>query len=207
MSVRRRRAPTELRFETDNWSCPLKCNKCTFTRPNGLRCKNRVCFGFPLCWIHNSQKFGVKIKQSTIPGAGKGLFATRQIPKNTWICPYSGEETTMECIHQRYPGDSTAPYAEKISDNIAYDCACSRGIGSLANGRFNANGKVSSVRRHNCISRYRPVGEGVPGVWLKSTKDIKSGEELMNWYGDGGYQLQQNHSTRRRRRAPDTRPC
>lgn len=203
----RRRAPTELCFRTENWSCPLTCDQCTHTRANGIRCKNRVCFGSPVCWVHNSTKYGVKIKKSTIPGAGKGLFATRRIPKDSWICPYSGEQTTMNCIHQRYPGGMTAAYTEQISDNLAFDCACSRGIGSLANARFNANGTVSSLSRHNCFSRYRPAGNGVSGVWLKSTKVIKDGEEIFNWYGDGGYLLQDNHSTSRRVKAPDTRPC
>lgn len=205
----RRRAPTELSFRTADWSCPLKCGQCTHTRANGTRCKNRVCFGSPVCWLHNCIKYGVKIKDSTIPGAGKGLFATRRLPKDSWICPYSGEPTTMNCIHQRYPGAMTAAYTEQIPGpaNLAFDCACSRGVGSLANARFNADGKVSALNRHNCLSRYRPVGDGVPGVWLKSTRVVEDGDEIFNWYGGGGYLLQDNHSTSRRAKAPDSRPC
>lgn len=208
MAVRKRK-PTELSFQTANWSCPLTCDQCTHTKANGVRCKNRVCFGFPVCWMHNAMKYGVKIKNSTIPGAGKGLFATRRLSKDSWICPYSGEATTMNCIHQRYPGEMTAAYTEQIpgNPNLAFDCACSRGIGSLANAHFNANGKLSALSRHNCFSRYRPVGDGVPGVWLKSTKVIKEGQEIFNWYGDGGYVLQDNHSTSRREKIPDSRPC
>jgi len=203
----RKRVPTELSFRTATWSCPLTCGQCTHTRDNGLRCKNRVCFGSPVCWLHNAKKYGVKIKQSTIPGAGKGLFATRNIPRDSWICPYSGEATTMDCIHQRYPGDATAAYAEQVHKNLAYDCACSRGIGSLSNAHFNPNGTVSAERNHNSFSRYRPKGNGVPGVWLKSTKVIKEGQEIFNWYGNGGYRLQDNHSTSRRPKVPDSRPC
>lgn len=200
---------TELSFRTANWSCPLTCDTCTHTRANGVRCKNRVCFGFPVCWMHNAMKYGVKIKNSAIPGAGKGLFATRRLSKDSWICPYSGEATTMNCIHQRYPGGMTAAYAERIPGeaNLAVDCACSRGIGSLSNAHFNANGTLSARSRHNCISRYRPVGDGVPGVWLKSTKLIKEGQEIFNWYGDGGFLLENNHSTSRRKKVPDSRPC
>ena len=154
-------------------------------------------------------KYGVKVRKSTIPGAGNGLFATRLIKKNTWICPMIGETTTMACINQRYPGIMTAPYAEVFPNqsNQAVDGACQRGIGSLANGRFNKNGTVSSLSRHNCKTRYRPVGDGFPGIWLKATKTIRAGDEIFNWYGDGGYLLQKNHSTKRRKKVPDSRPC
>ncbi|CAB1097165.1 unnamed protein product [Ectocarpus sp. CCAP 1310/34] len=103
----------------------------------------------------------------------------------------------------------TASYAEMLPgpEQLHIDSACNRGVASLSNGLFNANGSVSSLSRHNCVSRYRPVGDGVPGAWLKSTKPIKIGDEIFNWYGDGGYMLQHNHSTKRRTKEPDTRPC
>lgn len=116
---------------------------------------------------------------STIPGAGKGLFATRTIPKGLWLCPYVGEETTMSCIHERYPGTMTAPYTMQLPGGLAVDCALVRGIASLANGKFNADETVSSLDRHNCVTRVRPVGDGVPGAWLKSTKSIKRGREIF----------------------------
>ncbi|CAB1097164.1 unnamed protein product [Ectocarpus sp. CCAP 1310/34] len=205
----RKRAPKEYSFRTASWSCPLTCEQCQEVRANGMRCKNRVCFGTPLCHVHNSLKYGVKAKTSTIVNAGKGLFATRAFPKNSWICPYLGEKTSKDCIQKRYPGDMTAAYAEILPgpEQLHIDSACKRGVASLANGLFNANGSVSSLSRHNCVSRYRPVGDGVPGVWLKSTKPLKIGDEIFNWYGDGGYMLQHNHSTKRRTKAPDTRPC
>ncbi|CAN0402644.1 unnamed protein product [Pylaiella littoralis] len=70
-----------------------------------------------------------------------------------------------------YPWAMAAAYTERIPGlaNLAFDCACSRGVGSLANARFNADGKMSALNRHNCLSRYRPVGDGTPGVWLKLT--------------------------------------
>lgn len=149
----RRSAPTALSFRTVDWSCPLKCGQCT--RANGTRCKNRVCFGSPVCWLHNSIKYDVEIKDSTIPGAGNGLFATRRLPKDSWMCPYSGEPTTMNCIHQRYPGAMTTAYTEQIPGpaNLAFDCSCSRGVGYLANARFNADGKVSALNTAAIVYR------------------------------------------------------
>lgn len=204
-----KRAKTELTFITSGWSCPLQSGFCAHEGTNGRRCRNRVCIGAPLCGRHNELKYGVKIKQSTIIDAGKGLFATRDIPKGSWICPYAGETMTMSRIHRLYPGDMTAPYVLQIPgpENLAVDCSVVRGIGSLANAHFNKNGAVAALSRHNCFSRFRPVGGGEPGVWLKSLKLIRRGEEIFNWYGEGNYRLETNHSTRRRAAAPDSRPC
>lgn len=183
-------------FQTADWSLPLVSGRCQHETRKGTRCKNRVSFGYPLCSVHNKLKYGVQIKPSTIPGAGKGLFATRTVPKGSWLCPYVGEQTTMSCIHKRYPGTMTAPYTMQLPGGIAVDSALVRGIGSLANGKFNADKTVSSLGRHNCVARVRPVGDGIPGPWLKTTKTIKGGREIFLWYGEK-YALQHNHSTSR----------
>lgn len=203
----RKHTPRELQFRTKDWSCPIVCRRCKHRRANGAICKNKVCFGSPVCWVHNSILYGLKIKESSIPKPGEGLFATRVLKKDAWISPYIGEIVGMKCVHQRYPG--TAPYTMQMPGpkQLAVDCACTRGIGSLANCRFNKNGTVSSLSRHNCVSRYRPVGDGTPGLWLKATKTIKAGDEIFLWYGDGGYKLQNNHSTKPRAKIPDSRPC
>lgn len=192
----------------NRWSCPIHCQQCTHLRPNAnnARCRNRTCFGSPLCWIHNSQRFGVKSRVSTIPGAGKGLFATRQFHNHDWICPMVGENLTGACVEQRYPGEMTAPYVEYDEGNSRYtDCACSRGIGSLANARFRANGQLRHRNAHNAITEWRV--DGIPGFWLKARRNINIGDEIFLWYGDGGYQLENTHTTRRRANIPDSRPC
>ncbi|AAR26960.1 FirrV-1-G2 [Feldmannia irregularis virus a] len=215
---KRKHKPREMSFvfekdeDDSTWSCPLLCQRCAYVRPNGEQCKKRVCVGHPFCWIHVRAAFGVTVKTSTIPNAGKGLFATRDFKKNTWICPYFGEIIDANCFVQRYPGKATAPYAEMLPLNTTprkyVDSACTRSVGSLANGKFKGDGSVSSLRHHNCFTRYRPVGDGFKGVWLKSTKTIKAGDEIFNWYGEGNYNLfASNHSTKRRTKAPDSRPC
>lgn len=194
-----------------SWSCPIRCSRCSFVRANGVRCRNRVCFGSPQCWIHNSARYGVKAAPSTIQGAGKGLFATRNFAIHDWICPMVGENLTAACVNTRYPGDLTAPYVDQDVDENGVvhnvDCACTRGIGSFANALFTANGNVRARSRHNAISSYRTAGDGVPGIWLKADKAIQQGAEIFLWYGNGGYQLENTHTTRRRKTVPDTRPC
>ena len=47
----------------------------------------------------------LKIKTSTIPGAGKGLFTTAAISKNTKILEYEGDQLTWNEVRKRYKGD------------------------------------------------------------------------------------------------------
>lgn len=167
-----------------------------------------VCLGVPFCSVHNAVKYGVRIKQSTIPNAGKGLFATRDVCKDSWICPYVGEVLSMRRFNKRYPGSMTAPYAILLPGpgGGAVDAACTRGIASLANARFKKDGTVASLALHNCKFSHRSVGDGIPGIWLKATKQIRNGEEMFAYYGEGGYLLDDNHSTERRANVVDSRP-
>ncbi|CAM9707189.1 unnamed protein product [Ectocarpus sp. 6 AP-2014] len=196
MTAHKNRSCTNWWFQTDRWSCPLARGRCKHQTSAGSRCKNKVCIGFPLCWIHNSIKFGVKGRVSTIANAGQGLFATRDFPRNSWVCPYIGENITKDEANTRY-GDTTAPYTMQGPKSLTVDAACKRGIASLANCLFRSNGTVASVNRHNCIASHRPVGDGTPGVWLQTTKSIKAGHEIFLYYGNGGYALDNNHKTSR----------
>lgn len=188
-------------FKINDWACRLECDQCDHIRPNGVRCRNRACLGTPTCWTHTISKYGVRAKASTIPGAGKGLFATRAFKAGDWICPYIGEPITQECLDNRYPGDMTAPYAEQIPGGFV-DSACVRGIGSISNALFTNNGRCRSASQHNSVMRYRP---SLRQVWLKATRGVQSGAEIFNWYGNT-YRLEDGHVTKTGR-GQDTRPC
>lgn len=185
----------------DKFACHLQCQQCAHVKADGLRCKNRVCFGTPVCWMHTKTKYKVRAKTSTIPNAGKGLFATALIPAGSWICPYIGEQLPKQCIEQRY-GTQTAPYVEMKSSVAYIDSACMRGIGSMANALFLPNGKCRGLSAHNCKSSLRT---GLGQIWLKATKTIQAGQEIFHWYGNE-YRLQHTHVTERKSR-PDNRPC
>lgn len=189
---------------TENWSCHLQCDRCQFRKPNGEQCKNRVCFGSPVCWIHNRKNYGVQIKNSTIEGAGKGLFATKNIRFRDWICPVGGEQLQENCIDQRYPGDDLAPYAvTRGSDGVVFDAACVRGIGSMSNALFTPAGNPRNRKFHNSKMAENPNDNNA--LWIQATKNIASGEEIFTFYGDE-YTLDDVHETRRFR-SVDTRPC
>lgn len=195
---------SKITFIGKEFNCHLQCGQCTANSKGGQRCKNRVCFGFPTCWIHTKRDLGLRLKPSTIPGAGRGLFTTRLIQKDSWICPYNGEIITKPCGELRYPGDDVAPYAvsSRGGTEIA-DSACQRSIASMANALFKADGTTYAMSRHNCALSDNP--DDNDRVWLASTKNIQAGSELFCWYGNE-YTLEHDHETKRVRR-PDNRPC
>ncbi len=68
-----------------------KCATCTGMTKRGVRCTRRTCKTFPYCWQHLLSECGLKVTQSTIPGAGQGLFAVKDFKKNARITRYSGD--------------------------------------------------------------------------------------------------------------------
>lgn len=208
-------------FETQAFRCKLECGQCQFVKANDERCRNRVCIGHPYCWIHNKGQYAVKVRDSTIAAAGRGLFATEDIKKGQWITPYFGETIPKTCLDQRYPGgeDSLAPYTVEYGagGRTRYvDSACRRGIAGMANALFDENNNPLPKEDHNAVLLYRKYEKAKRGrspvkhtrmLWLKATKAIPAGHEIFCHYGDD-YKLNHNndHETRRTR-APDTRPC
>ncbi|CAM9156950.1 unnamed protein product [Ectocarpus sp. 12 AP-2014] len=207
------------------WSCPLTCGQCTQLKPDGTRCKNRVCFGTPLCWSHNRKKYCVIIRESGETDAGKGLFTTEARGPDEWVCPYEGEVTNQHCINQWYVGNNTtAPYTEcdyssrntQLVDRVCVDSSCERGIGAMANTRViyikdeRTNTKVPTTApesQHNCKTVIRRVAEGGDGstIWLKTTRKVRANRELFVYYGPR-YVLQDNHTTMRSAKTPISRP-
>jgi len=142
--------PYRFTFIIDNevrYTALLHGTRCTHINPNNRRrCTRKVYIGINLCWQHDRTDLKLKIAPSTIPNAGKGLFAFDNRKKNnrrnrtvifnagTTICQYNGEIVTREILDNRY-GDMTAPYGIRInaSRNQYEDGAKYRGIGTLSN--------------------------------------------------------------------------
>lgn len=158
-------------FLSPTHSCMLETHRCEATTAYG-QCRRRVTIGLPLCWQHSQQVYGVRMAPSTIAGAGRGLFATRDFQRGEVVCPYGGRLLTAGEVEQLYPGDTLAPYVERLSGKAARDAACVRGIGSMANGmpRREDSNAETFVRRNR-----------VP--WLRAIRRIRQGEEIFNHYG------------------------
>jgi len=171
----------------NTFTCDLKCNRCTENSASGRRCKNRVCIGVTVCHAHRKRTARLVVKMSTIPNAGKGLFAfgpaaTVIFKKGAVIGYYKGEPISWEQHDERYGEHGMSPYTVEVrtsrhaSGNKLLDAACKRGLMSMANGLKNksrSNAKFSSLMK----------ADGT--VSVKATKNINGGQEIKVYYGSG----------------------
>lgn len=167
-------------FEIDNeivYRAKLESLQCTEHTKAGHRCKRRTVIGSPYCSSHLTSIHYLKIKPSTIPGAGKGLFAWNPRDSNSnevlfsrdeLICRYQGELISKTELIERYE-DKTPPYVVGVSANSFEDGAIRRGIGSLANTLPGHNNATISIYRGHAS--------------LKATKAIRHGDEILLSYG------------------------
>lgn len=154
-----------------NFSCRLESKQCLADTRKGKRCKRMTRQQLPYCHEHAKTVLGVELKKSSIPNAGKGLFAVKEFRKQDLIVPYGGETIDREELEERYGAD-TAAYAFQLQKNLFLDAACVRGVGSMANtnpGHNNARIKVKGRER-------REAG-------LYATKKINIGDEILASYG------------------------
>ena len=136
----------------------------------------------------------LRIKQSTIPGAGFGLFASDTSqpadavtfrPRDL-IIDYDGEDIDIYELRRRYEGD-TGPYAVEKREGEEYqDGACERSVASNIN-------RASGGLRNNAR-----LAKGRNGrIKVYATKNIRNGQEIFVSYGGCGYQMSEHTTTRR----------
>ena len=174
--------PKKFTFNVDDepqFEGQLLTSRCSAITKSGTRCKRYCIIGYEMCHSHlGSEKF-LKIKDSTIPQAEKGLFAFDRkkgpnetiFKKDQVITQYNGETITQAEKQNRY-GNKTAPYAVQVGRRII-DSALQRGVGSLANTRPAHNNATFSVSTRN----------NIPSAKLKATKPIKNNQEIFLSYG------------------------
>ncbi len=156
----------------------IKTHQCLFIKKNNERCKKNCVLPFEYCYSHLPIKLNLQIRKSTIPNAGKGLFAYKPysnpndivFKKNQKICNYNGDHINLNELNARY-GNYTAPYAVKISNNEFIDSALERGVGSFANTKNNHNNAEFTISyQHHTAS-------------LKAKRNIRNNEEIFLGYG------------------------
>lgn len=165
------------------FSCKLQCVRCSANTAQGTQCKRNVCIGTPYCWTHLRKERHVVVDESTIAGAGNGLFAYDPAdPQGNAIVfrpgdeilQYDGESVTRQQLDERY-GEYTAPYGIIQKHAGVYyleDGACRRGGGTLVNHKpvSRANAKLTfstSTRRFRVVAK----------------NNIRNGAEIFVPYG------------------------
>ncbi len=132
-----------------------------------------------------------------VPGEGKGVFAKCDIPAGVRVCPYVGEHKNCPCppeVECEYDlqmdreifvcarntlediGYLQSAYPEKDHDFIKADHPNSPNYGRYFN---TAMGKGLL---DNCL--FDIAGDGLDAMFIKTSRDIKQGEELLVDYGD-----------------------
>jgi len=120
------------------------------------------------------------IKESTIPGAGKGLFTKVSIPKGTRIIEYKGRITNWKNVLN---GKRFNAYVYYVNRNHVIDAM--RREKSL--GRY-ANDASGLTKINGIANNTRYVVEN-NRVFLEAKKDIPAGEEILVSYGREYWQV------------------
>ena len=120
------------------------------------------------------------VKESTIPGAGQGLFTDIDIPKGTKIIQYTGRVSTWtKADHQ----EGLNAYIYYMSDDHVIDA--SKRKKSL--GRY-ANDARGMKKIKGLLNNSIYVEEGLK-VYIESTKAIPAGGEILVSYGAEYWQV------------------
>ena len=142
------------------------CVSCRGKTKSGAACSRSTCKYAPFCWQHSS----VEVKRSTIPGAGRGLFAKRDIKKDQKVGDYTvgTEKLTGAQYTERYP-NRRSTHVAKVG-NYYYDATNpKRNVAGMANRKPGGNNlKLKSSGA------------------LVANKNIRAGSELYLAYG-GSY--------------------
>lgn len=116
----------------------------------------------------------LEVRHSTLPGAGKGLFAKHFIPKGARIVEYKGKITTWKEVDG---AEGQNPYIYYVKRDHVIDA--SRHPKVLA--RY-ANDARGLRRMKGIINNADYVEEGLK-VYIESKKDIPAGGEILVDYG------------------------
>ncbi len=125
------------------------------------------------------------VLKSSIPSAGKGLFALRNFSQGERIIEYTGELIDERELNRRYHCNrgGLATYVLQIDDDTYID-AVDAANSSIA--RYANHCKPTDVKRgfafgNNCV--FKRNLRHTRG-WLCAARDIAAGEEIFADYGD-----------------------
>ncbi len=115
----------------------------------------------------------LKVKKSTIPKAGRGLFTTIFIAKGTRIVEYKGRI----CTWKEVQFDSTNVYIYTVNSRHVLDARTYlKAFARYANDARGLQG-ISGIKNNCCF-----VNDGLK-VYIEAAKDIPAGAEIFVDYG------------------------
>jgi uncharacterized protein len=114
------------------------------------------------------------VKRSTLKGAGKGLFTTRDIPRGAKIVEYKGKVTRWKEVDSQ---QGLNGYIYYVNRNHVIDASPRK----EAVARY-ANDARGIVRTEGVSNNCTYIIEGLK-VYIKSMRHIPAGSELFVGYG------------------------
>ena len=165
----------------------MPSQRCTATTRTGAHCKQRTAKG-QYCWNHLRSESGLRIKQSSIPNAGLGLYAARDLPAGTRI-DYTGDRVLL-----RTDKDGGA-YFLQLSRATAIDAARTNcGYGRWVN---DPRGSAASANAEFVIHTPRGPYRARIGC-VRTLRLIKGGEEICVSYGAAYWRYAAEKAPRKR---------
>jgi uncharacterized protein len=116
----------------------------------------------------------LRVRKSLLPGAGKGLFTNKFIPKGTRIVEYKGKITTWKEVDHH---DGTNGYIFYVKRNHVIDAQPFK----KAVARY-ANDSKGLRRLPGLVNNAEYVEDG-NRIFIQATKDIPAGSEILVSYG------------------------
>jgi transposase InsO family protein len=170
----------------------MPSQRCIGTTRKGGHCKQRTARG-SLCWNHLSSVLGLRLRVSVVPGAGMGLFASRDLPARTDI-DYTGDRRPLD--NDTEPG----PYFLQLTNSTAIDAART----NAGPGRWINDPRGSDAAANATWSLYTPPGK--PRVaCVRTLRRIKKGEEILVKYGANYWRFHQARADRQQQQRPRAR--
>jgi hypothetical protein len=167
------------------------------------RCENRTTAGC-YCHTHLQTAMGLRVRDSTVPNAGKGVFAMRDFAQNEKVCKYTGDllyGLRVEAATGDDPDNDDdfegSTYILQLSRNTLVDAARR----NTNVGRF-INDTKGTRRRPNVkwvVDQRRKTVE------MRATRPIKKGDELFVSYGSGYFEAPRYQNLKKKaapRKAP-----
>ena len=118
------------------------------------------------------------VKQSQIPGAGKGLFTTTPIRKGQKVVEYRGEIIGNKEYWRR---------VRREEDYYVMELTPHRSIDAMYTKQFKARyaNDAAGIKRVKGLSNNCDYAEYGDKVYIESRRDIKAGEEIFVNYTKG----------------------
>ena len=167
---KRRKKYKKIQFSSD----VRNSQQCKSNTLKGLQCKKRTA-KTKKCWIHLGKENNLRIKKSSIPNAGLGLYSYKgKFEKNDKIGKYTGKQITKRQLDKKYPGKNTiASYAICRGNKPTSLCVDAYKTTHGA-PRFANDGKHSGQATNSKITK---------NFNLISTKKIPANTEILTSYG------------------------